>query len=307
MKKEHFYLSGLLFAVLLNFKHMFLYMAPAYFIFLIKKRISIIKMGLIVTFIFFISFFPFVSSISDLKQILSRLFPFQRGLTHSYWAPNFWAFYNFIDLILIKILKKPNLRSGLTGGIVGLNQGKHLILPLIKPIYTNILCLISFIICIFLKKKNNFLEYIIHSSFTFFMFSFHVHEKAIIMIIIPMSILQYFDKKWKKSFYLLSIVGTWSVFPLLFKKEEYLIKWLILILFILIFNIFELKNEKEYQLNFIEYCFLRLLFIIEIFNLLFLGENSSLPFLHLILTSVHSFLFISYIWIYTLILSFSNE
>ena len=127
------------------------------------------------------------------------------------------------------------------------------------------------------------------------------------MIIIPMSILQYSNKKWKKPFYLLSIVGTWSVFPLLFNREEYLIKWLILIQFILLFNLFELKNEKENQLNFVENFLLKFLFLIEIFNLFFLGSNSSLPFLHLILTSVYSFFFISYIWIYSLILSFSNS
>ena len=111
-KQSTLLLSGLLFAVLLCLKHIYLYLAPAYFVYLLRvycvsqKSILRIRFGncaKLATGLFLVfgsAFGPFVYY-GQLDQLLSRLFPFSRGLCHAYWAPNVWAMYSFVDKVLL--------------------------------------------------------------------------------------------------------------------------------------------------------------------------------------------------------------
>ena len=118
-KKKYVY-GAVFYLICLCMKHLFLYFAPAYFLFyfqyiiinnMIKKKyknliINIILIGIGISTVLLISFLPFIAicikdkNFTQLIQIKNRLFPVQRGLLHTYWAPNFWALYSFVDKIL---------------------------------------------------------------------------------------------------------------------------------------------------------------------------------------------------------------
>eukprot|EP00435_Cladocopium_sp_Y103_P024363 s604_g6.t1 len=130
METGRTYLGALLFCLLLCMKHIFLYVSPVFFVYLLRfhcgltfrpLRLQIkelLRLGLVVLGTFLAILLPLLISGPlqiQLPQLLRRLFPFGRGLTHAYWAPNAWALYNTLDRVLAKVLGA-STSSGSTSG-----------------------------------------------------------------------------------------------------------------------------------------------------------------------------------------------
>jgi alpha-1,3-glucosyltransferase len=75
-------------------------------------------------------------------------------------------------------------------------------------------------------------------AYASFLFGWHVHEKAILLILIPFSLLALKDRRYLGAFRPLAVAGHVSLFPLLFTAAEFPLKtvytmlWLVLFLFV---------------------------------------------------------------------------
>lgn len=277
MTERRYIAAAFWFAILLNFKHIYLYCAPAVGMYLLtsyclsgKGRVvqfvrRFTELAVVVSAIFIITYMPFANP-STMKQIISRLFPFKRGLTHAYWAPNLWAIYNLTDKILAFIYRdslpvKFDLDSisnikpvTSTSGLV--QEYDHQVLPSIRPMTTFTLVAI-FTIPLIIKHLCNigtasnqfFMKSVIIAAFTSFMFGWHVHEKAIITILICSIPVCLIDTKLRRTILRLNLIGTYSLFPLLFEPAEYLTKMLILIAYYNYFSLTTAQIEKRTECN----------------------------------------------------------
>ncbi len=184
--------GGILFATLLNLKHIYLYCAPAYFVYLLRhycfhrglsfhfeglKRLT--GLGVTVALVFAASLGPFIY-LRQLPVLAKRLFPFKRGLSHAYWAPNFWALYNGLDRVLALTFKKFGLieassqSSDMTGGLV--QEFEHSVLPSVAPSATFVLAFLSMVPALFKlwstdgKSPEQFIRAIVLCSFGSYLF-----------------------------------------------------------------------------------------------------------------------------------------
>ncbi|KAL8161896.1 hypothetical protein V2J09_013385, partial [Rumex salicifolius] len=211
-------LACALFSLAMNHKQMCVYFAPAFFSHLLGKSLrqrhpilEVFKLGFVVLGTFAAVWWPYLHSTEGFFGVLYRLAPFERGIYEDYVA-NFWC----TTSVIIKWKKLLDIRS----------------LKLVSFTATLLSCLPSMVNQIRGPCKKGFLYGLLNSSFAFYMFSFQVHEKSILLPLLPSSLLALEEPsvfRWLTYFAMLSI------FPLLCRDKLTLAYFALFALFILLY------------------------------------------------------------------------
>ncbi|PCH41268.1 glycosyltransferase family 57 protein [Wolfiporia cocos MD-104 SS10] len=309
--------SGFLFAVLLNFKHIYMYLAPAYFIYLLRSfclspsgallPMRFVSLANAVIAVFLVSLGPFLL-MGQLPQLLARLFPFTRGLNHAYWAPNVWALVTAADRVLLQFVKGGRIQSMAVNasGVASTSRGLvgdtvFAVLPNVKPIHTFVIT-IAFQTIYLVKlwrapTYKSFLTALTLCGYTSFMFGWHVHEKAILLVLVPLSLLAAENHAYFRTFMIASVAGIFSLFPLLFTPAETLVKvvysviWAIFVFAPLHRRVYEFPRSLPFVIiDSVEKLYLAGFPLLQLFVTLFpiaTQHSASMEFLPLLLTSVY--------------------
>eukprot|EP01025_Chloroclados_australasicus_P013206 TRINITY_DN16266_c1_g1_i1.p1 TRINITY_DN16266_c1_g1~~TRINITY_DN16266_c1_g1_i1.p1 ORF type:complete len:436 (-),score=21.34 TRINITY_DN16266_c1_g1_i1:33-1256(-) len=308
MEEGNVLLSGFLFAVLINMKHLFVFAGPLYFVYILRTYIcnkqlaqgllNLTLMGSVVIGVCAVSLGPFIVT-GQGAQLLQRLFPFGRGLCHAYWAANIWSIYSFIDKLLTVVLGVESTRqAAMTGGLV--QEAQFQVIPQISPLMSAALVLFAqlplLINVIRSPHQISFGRGVAYSYLCSFMFGFHVHEKAVLVVTIPLAFYAFQDVKNSGEYVFLSTVSNYALLPLLFRDEEYYIK---IVIFLSYQLLVEYLLQKKQNLNWGQRMYIFGLIVLEVFASWVhpVSFGGKLPFLPLLLTSVYCSLGMLLVWI----------
>lgn len=200
-------LTCIFFSMALNYKQMELYHALPFFFYYIgfvyetyKKYsffIALRKLSILVfsvAFTFMLLWAPFISDTKQIFQIVHRIFPLERGVFEDK-VSNVWCLVNVF-------YKLRNINNQTMATIC-------LLVTLISVLPT----------CLDLLKnpsKTKFLLSLINCSLSFFLFSFQVHEKSILLVAIP--VLMYSPQNTFICTWFVTIT-TFSMLPLFIKDN----------------------------------------------------------------------------------------
>jgi len=135
---------------------------------------------------------------------------------------------------------KAGALNSVTRGLVG--DTAFAVLPDVSPSTCFVLTLLFQaipLLKLFIRPTwVNFIGAITLCGYSSFLFGWHVHEKAVLLVVIPFSLIALTDRRYLSAFRPLAVAGHVSLLPLLFTPAEFPIKtvytvfWLILFLMV---------------------------------------------------------------------------
>lgn len=208
--QDSFIISSILFVLALNYKQMELYHALPFFFYILGRHtpgrtkawshcIRVLTcVSFVVLLTFYVIWMPFLKSRNLFFSAIMRLFPFSRGVFEDKVA-NIWCAINVVCK-LRQIFTNAQLAK------ICLTVTTCAILPSCVSLYLS-------------PTRNAFILSLINSALAFFLFSFQVHEKSILLAAVP--VLLYFYNDPLPCFWFL-IISHFSMLPLFIKDELYL-------------------------------------------------------------------------------------
>ncbi|KAF8950940.1 Glucosyltransferase-like protein [Haplosporangium bisporale] len=208
-------LGSIFFCLALGFKQMALYFSPAVFGYLLGKSLrqgffgciwKLIKLGTTVIATLGLMFSPWLQSQEEILQVVHRIFPVFRGLYQDKVA-NIWCAVN----VVIKLREMFDIQE----------------LVRFSTVATLVSFLPSVLYLIAKPTKRGLIYGLINSSLSFFLLSFQVHEKSILIPALPITLL-ILDEPAIASLFV--TLATFSMFPLL-RQEELTLPYYVLLAF----------------------------------------------------------------------------
>ncbi|XP_053248169.1 dolichyl pyrophosphate Man9GlcNAc2 alpha-1,3-glucosyltransferase isoform X1 [Podarcis raffonei] len=232
-------LGSIAFCLALNYKQMELYHSLPFFSYLLGKcfkkglvgkgLLLLMKLGFTVGVSFALCWLPFCTDVEQILQVLRRLFPVDRGLFEDKVA-NVWCTISVF--FKVKAVLSAETQLKLSFALTFLTALPSCIKLTLQP------------------SIKGFKYALVSCALSFFLFSFQVHEKSILLVSIPVCLVIH-EIPFMSTWFLL--VSTFSMLPLLL-KDGLLLPYIVTTLAFLTvcatsFSIFENTSEDDMQLK----------------------------------------------------------
>mmetsp|Transcript_16108 Transcript_16108/g.36767 ORF Transcript_16108/g.36767 Transcript_16108/m.36767 type:complete len:334 (+) Transcript_16108:1-1002(+) len=195
--------ASVAFSLALNFKQMSLYLAPGLFCYLLAgclraatfraRAANVAKLGTAVIATFVVCWLPFLGDMSSMLTVLRRVFPIERHLFEDKVA-NIWCTLSLLPGLKLKTM-----------------------MPIPSLVRMTLLATLGAILppCALLLRRPSRLGFVLCTTacgLAFFLCSYQVHEKHILLPLLPASLLA---SRHPLLFCWLSTAASFSLFPLL--------------------------------------------------------------------------------------------